>query len=125
MGEITDLSRGAAAITAVLADNLAYFMKERGLKQTALAKRSGVGQTTIGLYLNPKNRKESKTGKNPGPLLPLIQQLATALEVELWELLRPLTPAQRTVYHAIEAAFLMALEQAKNDQPPQGKRRVG
>ena len=35
------------AITQVLADNLRFFMTEKGLTQAQLAKASGLGQTTI------------------------------------------------------------------------------
>jgi len=52
-------------INQVLAENLRHYMAKRSLKQTALAQRSGVGQTTISLYLRPENRELGAKGKAP------------------------------------------------------------
>ena len=93
-------------INDVLAENLAHFMEEKGLNQTTLGAKAGIGQTTVGVYLNPSRRKAGATGKAPSAKLSEVEQLATALEVEVWELLRPLTPAARLAYSKIEAAFL-------------------
>ena len=44
-------------INQVLADNLKHYMDKHGLKQSALAQKSGVAQTTISLYLRPGSRE--------------------------------------------------------------------
>lgn len=92
-------------INDVLAENLAYFMELRGLKQQALADKSGMGQTTVGLYLNPGRRKISKSGKVPSAKLSEVEQLSKCLQVEIWQLLRPFDPEQREAYEKIESAF--------------------
>lgn len=92
-------------INDVLAENLAHFMGERGLSQAALAEASKVAQTTVSLYLNPSRRQPSKSGKIPSAKLGEVESLANGLGVDLWELLRPMTPAQRTAYKKLEDVF--------------------
>lgn len=92
-------------ISEVLADNLRHYMSKRGLTQAGLAELSKVGQTTIGLYLSPERRQPSKSGKLPSPNLGDVERLAQSLEVEVWDLLRPMTPVERDAYQQIEAAF--------------------
>lgn len=75
-----------SSLNQILADNLALHMEKKGLKQMALAKKCGVGQTTISLYLSPDRRKPGKAGSAK---LTEVEMLARALEVEPWELLRP------------------------------------
>lgn len=91
------------SITEILAANLRHFMQQKGLKQAALATRSGMGQTTISLYLNPENRASTSSGVAAAPTLARVQSLADALGVELWELLRPLTQNQRDLLRSVEA----------------------
>jgi transcriptional regulator with XRE-family HTH domain len=93
-------------INAVLADNLAYFMQAKGFNQSSLGRKSKVAQRTIGNYLNPDLRQANpKTGKAPSAKLTEVEAIADALEVEVWELLRPLTPAERQFYAQIEESF--------------------
>jgi len=92
-------------INQVLADNLRHYMDKRALKQKALAERSGVGQTTISLYLRPESRALGAKGKAPSAKLTEIQMLADALGVEVWELLRHYQPGEREAYQGIETAF--------------------
>lgn len=106
----------AKPINDVLAENLAYFMAERGLSQAALAKAADMGQTTVSLYLNPGNRQRGKSGKEPSAKLAEVQRLASALGVEPWELLRPATAAQRDLYRSIEAV----LKEQRQAQEPAG-----
>ncbi|WP_161781795.1 XRE family transcriptional regulator [Bordetella bronchiseptica] len=73
----------------VLAATLARFMEKTGHKQASLAKLSGVGQTTISLYLNPARRQPSKSGKVPSATFGEVEALAGALDVAPWDLLRP------------------------------------
>ena len=92
-------------LNQALAENLAHHMEKKGLRQMALAKKCGVGQTTISLYLNPERRKPGKDGKAGSAKLTEVEMLAAALDVEPWELLRPYDGIQRDVYERIEAAY--------------------
>jgi transcriptional regulator with XRE-family HTH domain len=51
-----------SSLNQILADNLALHMEKKGLKQMALAKKCGVGQTTISLFLRPDRRMPGKDG---------------------------------------------------------------
>ncbi len=93
------------SISHVIADNLEHFMRERGMNQTALAVASGVGQTTISLYLDPDRRLPSKSGKAPSPKVTELAQLAIALNIEAWQLMRDLNPEEREFYTRIEDAY--------------------
>ncbi|KDD41024.1 putative HTH-type transcriptional regulator PrtR [Bordetella bronchiseptica OSU095] len=64
-------------------------MEKTGHKQASLAKLSGVGQTTISLYLNPARRQPSKSGKVPSAKFGEVEALAGALGVAPWDLLHP------------------------------------
>lgn len=50
-------------INQTLAKNLRHFMDDQQLTQSALARKCGMGQTTIGLYLAPERREPGKSGK--------------------------------------------------------------
>jgi len=106
-----DSSR-VSEINQILASNLAHFMGAREVTQAELAKRAGIGQTTVSLYLNPASRLQGATGKTPSPTLAKVESLARALDAELWELLRPLSPVQRELYRSIEKAFQEAVRNA-------------
>lgn len=103
-------------INDVLAENLAAFMAERKLKQTGLAELSGIGQTTVSLYLSPERRMPSKSGKVPSANLGEVEALARALNVEVWELLRPLTVSQRAAYKQIEGAFAYLMQSVEETE---------
>ena len=75
----------------ILAENLAQKMADKGHTQASLAKLSGVGQTTISLYLNPSRRQPSKSGKVPSAKFSEVESLADALGVPAWSLLIPET----------------------------------
>lgn len=93
-------------INQVLAANLTYFMGQRKLSQSALSRRVGVAQRTIGNYMNPDLRDPvGKTGKPRSAKLSELELIAAGLGVEVWELLRPLTPAEREFYRQIEESF--------------------
>lgn len=100
---MTDSDADPRSINEVLAENLRHFMDEKKVSQAVLAMKAGIGQTTVSLYLNPKRRAAGKSGKEPSAKLAEVQRLADALTVELWELLRPLTPTQRQFYRSVEA----------------------
>lgn len=93
-------------INDVLAANLQHFMKERGFTQTSLSKKSGVSQGTVANYLNPHVRRtQSKSGKPPSAKLTEVEKISEVLGVQVWELLRPITPQEREFYKQIEASF--------------------
>ncbi len=104
-------------INDVLAANLAHFMQARGLTQKALEGLSGVGQTTISLYLHPDRRAPGKSGKVPSAKLSEVESLANALDIEVWQLLRSLTPSEREAYEQIENAYLSLKRSAQPDSP--------
>lgn len=76
-------------INQALADNLRAEMKRKGLTQTELGQKTGMGQTTVSLYLRPGDRKPGKSGKVPSGKLSELGALAEALGCEPWELLAP------------------------------------
>ncbi|RIQ53585.1 LexA family transcriptional regulator [Bordetella avium] len=82
------------SINDILAANLSRLMDKHGHKQASLAKLSGIGQTTISLYLNPDRRQPSKSGKLPSAKLSEVEVLAEVLGVSPWELLTPHDHAQ-------------------------------
>lgn len=73
----------------ILATNLASLMEKAGHTQASLAKLSGIGQTTISLYLNPSRRQPSKSGKVPSAKFGEVETLAAVYGVDPWHLLRP------------------------------------
>lgn len=82
------------SLNDTLASNLALLMESAGYTQASLAKLSGIGQTTISLYLNPSRRQPSKSGKIPSAKFGEVETLAKVLGVEPWDLLRPRDVAQ-------------------------------
>ncbi|WP_417285333.1 helix-turn-helix domain-containing protein [Comamonas sp.] len=115
----------ASPLNQALAVNLAYHMERKGLKQMALAKKCGVAQTTISNYLNPERRKLGKDGKAGSAKLTEVEMLAAALDVEPWELLRPMDGRQREVYEKIEAAYkALSAAPATSIHQPAAKRQA-
>lgn len=92
-------------INKVLAENLAHYMKKRGVTQAQLAKLSGVGQTTISLYLRPGDRALGAKGKPASAKLTEVQMIAGALAVPVWELVREYQEGEREARQSIEAAL--------------------
>jgi transcriptional regulator with XRE-family HTH domain len=103
-------------INRVVADNLAYWMGERKLTQQALAVEAKVSQKTISNYLNPAQRTEGSRGKPGSPKLVELDRIAHALGVELWQLTRQMTPAERSVYETVEKAFRDLLVAARQQR---------
>lgn len=106
------------AISDVVALNLRHFMAQRKLTQQVLAKKSGMAQTTISLYLNPSSRKETGKADPPAPNLGKVNALAGALGVELWELLRPLTQSQRDLIKNVDRVIADQVAQASAVKQP-------
>lgn len=100
------------SINRVLARNLAYWMREAKLTQTALAERARVDQKTISNYLNPDQRATGAKGKEPSAKLTELAQIADALGIGTWQLLRELTESERAFYAQIEASFAKVREDA-------------
>jgi hypothetical protein len=75
-------------INQVLAGNLAHYMRLREFaSQPALAAASHVAQRTISNYLRPDLRQESKSGKEPSAKLTELEKIASALKIDVWQLL--------------------------------------
>ena len=93
-------------INEVLAANLRHYMDlSPYTTQTALGAKCGMAQRTIGNYLNPTLRLAGSKGKAPSANLAQLEKLADALSIEVWELLRPMTKADRVIYRKVEEAF--------------------
>lgn len=93
-------------INVVLAENIAAAMQRKQItSQEQLAKVSGVSQRTISNYLNPDKRAQGKSGRAPSAKLSEVEQIARALNVETWDLLRQLSPRERELHERIEAAY--------------------
>ena len=92
-------------VNEVVAKNLAYWMDQRGVKQAHLAEKAGVSQKTVSNYLNPHQRIEGASGKIPSAKLSELESIAIALEIELWQLVRHMTPSERAMHLAIERAY--------------------
>jgi transcriptional regulator with XRE-family HTH domain len=93
------------SINRVLARNLAYWMSEAKLTQSALAEKAGVSQKTISNYLNPDQRVEGSKGKEPSAKLTELDKIANALAIGVWQLLRDQTDSERRMYRAIEEHY--------------------
>lgn len=107
-------------VNEVLAENIRAEMNRAKIaSQPALAKLSGVAQTTISNYLNPNQRLTSKSGKAPSAKLTEVEQIAAALGVPVWKLLRSMTPKEREFYDRIERAYKQLLEDEGEDPAPE------
>ena len=83
----------------VIAENLAFAMRQKDeMSQSELGRRAGVAQTVVSLYLNPARRKGSSAAPNLKNLVPICE----ALDIEVWELLCPMTPEERQVMRSME-----------------------
>lgn len=86
-------------LAAIVAENMAFAMHRKDeMSQSELGRRSGVAQTVISLYLNPTRRK----GGSGAPNLRNLAALADALEIEVWELLCPMSPEERQLMRSME-----------------------
>lgn len=111
-------------ITRTIADNLAYFMKAKNITQKELARKSGVGQTTISLYMRPEERKAPDASKLPSPSIAKVHALADALGIELWELVRPLKPAQRDLIRSVDALIAQHTKSEAETPAPAAPKKV-
>src|ERR1051325_4374235 len=90
------------------ATNLEGRMHASGLTEDALAHASGISPRTVGNFLRPKNRASKRgTSKSfPSGTLANLFKIATALDVEAWELLCPDHEARSAFHAAVEVAYL-------------------
>lgn len=99
------------SISRVVADNLAYWMGQAEMTQSALAAKAGVSQKTVSNYLNPEQRSEGASGKTPSPKLEELDKIARALAIPVWQLVRRMTERERRLYEHIERAYAELVEQ--------------
>lgn len=104
-------------INLVVAENLRHWMRKAGVTQAHLAALAGVNQKTISNYLNPYQRTEGSSGKQGSPKLYELDLIARSLGIEVWQLTREMSAAQREVYDAIEKAFALASRSAASASP--------
>jgi len=104
----------------ILASNLASLMEKAGHTQASLAKLSGIGQTTISLYLNPSRRQPSKSGKVPSAKFGEVEALAVVYGVDPWDLLRPAGEASSTGRPAVKRGSLTDMDSASDEFPMRG-----
>lgn len=96
-------------------------MEQAGFtSQQALADKSGVSQRTIANYLKPTLRDDTSSGKEPSAKVTELAKLAAALHIEVWQLLREMTPQEREFYAQIEEAYkrLTHRQQPQDDESP-------
>lgn len=104
------------SINQVVAENLAHWMEAQGFaSQQALAAKSGVSQRTISNYLNPTLRDDTSSGKEPSAKVTELAKLAAALHIEVWQLLREMTPQEREFYDQIEEAYKKLVHRAEEE----------
>jgi hypothetical protein len=87
----------------VIAEALRHYMG-RKWNNVTLAKAAGVAEGTIRNYLAPEKRLAGASGKAPSAKVTELEQLADALGIELVDLLRDESPAQRDAVHREHAA---------------------
>lgn len=93
-----------------LARNMHFLMERGDLKQTALAKKSGVGQRTISNMLNPDG---------PSPALSSVTAVANAFGLTEWDLIRP------NLISEIESNVnIKDLMEAFEQATPEGKQHI-
>lgn len=91
------------SINKVLSEALAYFMGDYW-SNLSLAKASRVAEGTIRNYLNPASRGAGKTGKQPSAKLTEVDAIASALGLQIIDLLQDLTATERLALHRKRAA---------------------
>ncbi len=98
-------------IKTTVATNIALLMKINQISQKELERRSGVSQATISNLLNPSfNPRYSPTTN-------VLEKIASAFDIKLWQLLIPNIPpdllASRTIEKVLEN-FVAADDQGRD-----------
>jgi len=102
-------------INDVLAANLRHYMERGELRtQAALAQRCGLAQRTIGNYLHPKLRQGGISGKAPSAKLSELEKICDALQIEVWQLLRPASAIEHALEDDLRYLVDKAMAQARD-----------
>ena len=107
------MSETTSSINQILAANLAHWMGQAKLTQAALADRAGVSQKTISNYLNPEQRTEGSTGKQPSAKLTELDRVAKALGIQVWQLTREMSAGELAMYESFVRAYTELRENAQ------------
>ena len=107
-------------VNEVVAENLRHHMNRKNLSESALARLSGVAQTTIGVYLNPERRKVSASGKLPSGKVSELALLADALEIHVWELLIDASEQSRNMIRDMIVVMTKRADPATSSTEPMG-----
>ena len=91
------------------------------MTQATLAAKSGIGQTTISLYLRPDARNPTSRGGQGSPTLANIEALAGALRVDVLDLLRSASHTERDLFDSVRALIEERAPNAIGGSP--GKRQ--
>lgn len=82
-------------INAVVARALAYYMGKAGWSESELGRKAGVSARTVGNFLRPEKRLAGSKGKEPSGKLTELALIATALQIDMADLVTDLTEAER------------------------------
>ena len=77
---------------SLVSENLQFVLKQEGISENGLARRiNGVGQKTIWNMIHRPGPQ--------GPTVSTLELIAGSLDLELWELLHPMLPANLALSH--------------------------
>lgn len=91
------------SINQVLAEALRFYMGG-DWNNTTLGNKAGVAANTIKNYLNPGEREQGASGKEPSAKLTELARIAAVLGVEVSDLVTDATDDQRRAVHRKRAA---------------------
>ncbi|MBX3605341.1 MAG: hypothetical protein KF788_08720 [Piscinibacter sp.] len=94
-------------INQVLAEALRFYMGDRWNNST-LGRKAGVAANTVANYLQPEQRAQGASGKEPSAKLTELAKLAEALGVEVADLVTDATAEERLKVHRKRAAEFYA-----------------
>jgi hypothetical protein len=92
-------------IVQVVAECLAWHLDRQGLNPTALSKRAGVSPNTVKNFLRPAAREPSASGKVPSGKLTELEMIATALGLEVADLVTDMSESARAERHRLSLAM--------------------
>jgi len=85
-------------VNEVLADALSFFMGSRW-NQSSLGKAAGVAPNTVKHYLQPGARVSGDRGKAPSAKLTELEKIASALGLEVADLVTDMTAGERAALY--------------------------
>jgi hypothetical protein len=100
VGQSPDMGK---PINQVVSEALVYFMGDRW-NATTLGRRAGVSPNTVKNYREPQLREVGASGKAPSAKLTELELLATALGLEVADLVTDQSNAQRAIVYRRRAA---------------------